>query len=212
LRIGILGTGVMAAALAEAWARSGHRVLVGGRSLERAEALAGRLGPEVTAADPARVAEESEAVLVAVAWEGVDEVLALAGAQAGSLAGKAVLDCTNAVDFATGLLRSPTGSVAEQIAARAVGAQVVKALHLYAGVGWLTPPAAGQPPRTVALCGDHEAALATAATLVRDLGGVPAVLGGLAHARQLEGVAGFVMGLVAAGHNPATAVPVVEQS
>lgn len=210
MRIGILGTGAMAAALAEAWGQRGHQVLVGGRSRDAAGAIAERLGGTVAATEPARLARVSDAVVVAVAWEGLDEALAHAGAGEGALAGKAVIDCTNAVDFGTGLLKPATGSAVQHVAERAVGGHVVKALHLFAGASWLAPTPEGRPRRTVAICGDDEAALATTATLIRDLGGVPAVLGGLAHARQLEEVAGFVMRVAALGHDPATAVPVVE--
>ncbi|MET8136994.1 NAD(P)-binding domain-containing protein [Streptomyces sp. NPDC005251] len=212
MRIGILGTGVMASALAEAWTRHGHHVLVGGRSQDRARAIAERLGDAVEAVGPMEVARASDAVVVAVAWEGLDHVLALAEAGEGSLAGKAVIDCTNAVEYTSGLLKPPTGSAVQHIAERAVGSHVVKALHLFAGMSWLAPTPTGQPKRTVAMCGDDTASLGIAAELIRDLGGVPAVIGGLEHARQLEDVAGFVMRLVAAGHNPVTAVPAVDRS
>jgi 8-hydroxy-5-deazaflavin:NADPH oxidoreductase len=212
VRIGILGTGVMASALAEAWTRSGHHVLVGGRSLDRAQAIAERLGEPVEASTPERVARASDVVVVAVAWEGLDPVLALAGAAEGSLAGKAVIDCTNAVNYASGTLKLTVGSAAEQVAERAVGAHVVKALHLFAGTSWLSPAPAGQPERTVAICGDDAAALDLTSELIRDLGAAPAVIGGLDHARQLEDVAGFVMRLVGAGRNPVTAVPFVDRS
>jgi predicted dinucleotide-binding enzyme len=211
MRIGILGTGVMASALAEAWVRRGHHVLVAGRSQDKARAIAERLGDAVEAVTPAQAAGASDAVVVAVAWEGLDHMLALAGAGEGSMAGKAVIDCTNAVDYASGLLKPPTGSAVQHIAGQAVGSRVVKALHLFAGASWLAPTPAGQPKRTVAMCGDDDAALGIAAELIRDLGGVPAVIGGLEHARQLEDVAGFVMRVVAAGHNPVTAVPFVER-
>jgi predicted dinucleotide-binding enzyme len=205
MRVGILGTGTMAAALAEAWARRGHAVLVGGRSPDRARALADRVGLGTAARTPAQLARESDAVVVAVAWEGVGPVLTLAGAAEGSLAGKALVDCVNAVDYTTGLLLPPTGSAAEHIASLAPGAHVVKALHLFPGTTWLTAPPPVAP--TVALCGDDPTALATTSTLVQALGATPAVLGDLTHARQLESVAGFVMRLAATGHNPSTAVP-----
>jgi len=209
VHIGILGTGGMAAALAQAWTRAGHDILVGGRSLERARTLAGPLGDRVQAAAPADVAAGSDVVIVAVAWEGLDEVIALAGGSEGAFAGKPIIECTNAVDYATGLLKPERGSAAEHVAALAPGGHVVKALHLYAGTSWLTAPGPGAPVRTVAICGDDARALAVASGLIRDLGGEPAVVGGLAHARQLEGVAGFVMALVAGGHDPVTAVPSV---
>lgn len=43
--------------------------------------------------------------------------------------------------------------------------------------------------------------------LVRDVGGTPAVLGALDRVRQLEEVAGFVIGLSFAGFDPRSAVP-----
>ena len=66
-----------------------------------------------------------------------------------------------------------------------------------------------EAPATVAMCGDDPAALRTVGQLVRDVGGVPAVLGSLDRARQLEEVAGFVIGLAFAGADPRFAVPSV---
>jgi 8-hydroxy-5-deazaflavin:NADPH oxidoreductase len=61
----------------------------------------------------------------------------------------------------------------------------------------------------VAMCGDDPAALRTVGQLVRDAGGVPAVLGPLDRTRQLEEVAGFVIGLAFAGVDPGSAIPSV---
>jgi predicted dinucleotide-binding enzyme len=209
MRIGILGTGNMASALAQAWSRAGHSILVGGRAIERSNAIAEQLGDTVEATSTADAVSRSDAVFIAVAWEGIDDILALAGGPDGALAGKTIVDCTNPVDYASGMLKPPTGSAAERIGELAAGGHVVKALHLFAGTSWLSPPPPEQPVRTVAICGDDPAALDTASTLIRDLGATPAVIGGLDHARQLEDVAAFVIALVAAGANPTTAVPYV---
>jgi 8-hydroxy-5-deazaflavin:NADPH oxidoreductase len=131
----------------------------------------------------------------------------LADAPQGSLQGKTVVDCTNAVDYATFELKPSSGSAAEQVAELAPGAHVVKALHLFAGRSWLTPASPDAAPRTLAICGDHRPALESTAELVRALGGVPATIGPLKAARQLEDAAGLVMRLVAAGVGPITAVP-----
>ncbi|WP_342747028.1 NAD(P)-binding domain-containing protein [Nocardia amikacinitolerans] len=48
MRIGILGTGAMAAALGGRWARAGHDVTVAGRSQDKARMLATRLGVRAT--------------------------------------------------------------------------------------------------------------------------------------------------------------------
>ncbi|MGH3488917.1 MAG: hypothetical protein ACRDP8_13525 [Actinopolymorphaceae bacterium] len=60
---------------------------------------------------------------------------------------------------------------------------------------------------TVAMCGDDQAALGLISELVRDVGGAPAVLGPLDRVRQLEEVAGFVIGLAFAGSDPNSAIP-----
>jgi 8-hydroxy-5-deazaflavin:NADPH oxidoreductase len=212
MRIGILGTGSMAAALAQAWVRAGHTVALGGRSAAKAAALAERLGDGVTATAPGDLSRGSDAVVIAVSWDGIDDALKAAGAPEGYLAGTTLIDCTNAVDFASGRLIPASGSAVEYIAGVAVGANVVKALHLYAGQSWLTPVPSDAPPRVVAMCGNDKAALDIAGELVRDVGGAPVVIGGLERGRQLEEVAGFVVSLVRAGINPVTAIPAVTGS
>ncbi|MET7636279.1 hypothetical protein ACWCW2_42880 [Streptomyces sp. NPDC001773] len=62
----------------------------------------------------------------------------------------------------------------------------------------------------MAICGSERSALDLATALIGDLGGQTAVIGGLDSARQLEEAAGFVMKVVASGHNPRLAVPDVD--
>jgi 8-hydroxy-5-deazaflavin:NADPH oxidoreductase len=208
MRIGILGTGTLAAALGEGWARAGHEVVIGGRSPERARELAERLGRGVRAVPPRAVVLGRDAVLLAVAWDGVEDMLRGAGADGGSLAGTPLIEPTNAVEHGVGVLLTGDGDpVAKRIAAWAPGARVVKAFHLFPAGRWVTRPGDGEPPATVAMCGDDPEALDVVGTLVRDVGGVPAVLGSLDRVRQLEEVAGFVIGLAFAGVDPNSAVP-----
>lgn len=204
MKIGFLGTGNLAITLGTAWARAGHDVFVAGRSSEKAAKVAGEVGG--TSIEAAGLGAIADVVVIAVAWDGIEDALSLAGAPGGSLADKPVIDCTNALDFTTGRLRPETGSAAERVAGLAPGAHVVKALHMYAGMSWLAADP-GSPRPTVAICGDDAKALAITSTLIADLGGATAIVGGLTKARQLEEAAGFVMSLVAAGHNPRTAVP-----
>ncbi|GIF14216.1 NADPH-dependent F420 reductase [Actinoplanes teichomyceticus] len=205
MRIGILGTGTLAVALATGWARTGHDIVIGGRSFERAEAAAKASG--VRARPLCEVAEHAAAVLLSVRWEGVADILQAVGAPAGALAGKPLIDPTNAVDHGIGVLRTESGrAAAHRVAELAPGAHVVKAFHLFPSTHWssLSSPAA-----VVAMCGDDRRALEVVGALVRDIGGVPAVIGGLDRARQLEEVAGFVIALAFAGIDPRSAVPAV---
>jgi 8-hydroxy-5-deazaflavin:NADPH oxidoreductase len=208
VNITVIGTGTLAVALGRAWAEAGHTLRVTGRDRGHAGTAAGRIGPAATAVDPGEAATGADVLVVAVAWEGLEAAVRLVGA-GGSLAGRTVVDCTNPVDFATGRLLPVTGSAAELVARSAPGARVVKALNLFAGASW---PYRGPGPQAplVPLCGDDPDALARVGVLVGDLGGRPVVFGDLAASRQVEEAAGFVVRLVATGHNPRLAVPDVE--
>jgi hypothetical protein len=205
MRIGILGTGNLATALAIGWTRAGHDISIGGRSPERAEAAAKASGAR--ARRPAEVAVDADAVLLSVHWEGIADILTAAGAPGGSLADRPLIDPTNAVEHGIGVLRTGSGrAIAQHVAELAPGAHVVKALHLFPSTRWTTPASS---PVAVPMCGDDPGALEIVGSLVRDIGGVPAVLGGLDRARQLEEVAGFVIALAFAGVDPQSAIPAV---
>src|SRR5262245_42440664 len=96
MRIGILGAGLMAGALGEQWRRAGHELMVSGRDPGKAALLARQLGGRSgTFREAARF---GEVTLLAVRAEGAFDVLATAGAGEGALAGRALIDCTNAVE------------------------------------------------------------------------------------------------------------------
>jgi predicted dinucleotide-binding enzyme len=210
MRIGIIGTGQMAAALGGGWARAGHDVLFGGRSPGRAAELAERTGPGCRGGDPREAAEFGEAVLLAVPADAVADALARAGAADGALAGRALIDCTNA--FAPGAFQAAPDSfvlaedaMAERVARLAAGARVVKAFNVCAAEVW-----ASDLPLSVPLCGDDPEAVDTVATLVKDLGFHPIPAGRLDRARHLEATAVFVIGLWFAGHDARTMLPPLE--
>ncbi|WP_234010399.1 hypothetical protein [Streptomyces sp. SPB074] len=119
-----------------------------------------------------------------------------------------MIDPTNAVAHGVGVpLTGPGESMARRIAGLAPGARVVTAFHLFPAGRWTGTAGGGPAGVTVAMCGDDAVALRVVGTLARDVGGTPAVLGTLDRARQLEEVAGFVIGLVFAGFDPGSAVP-----
>ncbi|GIJ11834.1 NADPH-dependent F420 reductase [Micromonospora andamanensis] len=207
MRIGILGTGTLATALATAWTRAGHDISIAGRSPQRTDAAANMSGAH--ARQLPDIADHVDVVLLCVHWEGITDILTAAGAPAGTLAGKPLIDPTNAVDHGIGVLRTDPGrAIAHHVADLAPGAHVVKALHLFPSTQWTTP---APTPVTVAMCGDDPEAVEIVGSLVRDIGGIPAVLGGLDRARQLEEVAGFVITLAFAAVDPQSAIPAVAQ-
>ncbi|VVJ24401.1 NADP oxidoreductase [Amycolatopsis camponoti] len=186
MRIGIFGTGGMADALGTHWARAGHELLVSGRS---PDALAKRLGAR--SGTWREVASQAEVLLLALPADAVFEVLA----EAGSLTGKVLVDCTNQPGTPDDL--PPGTPVASRIAAAAPDAHVVKAFNLAHVDVWRNPPRT----LTVPLCGDDPAALDAVRTLVRDVGCAPVDGGGLDRAALLEATAAFVIGLWFAGED-----------
>src|SRR5688500_8556137 len=90
LHIAVLGAGHMARAPAPHWTRPGRELVVAGRTPATVASLAADLGAGTRSWRDA--AEWADVVLLAVHWAGVDDALAAAGADDGTLAGKVVID------------------------------------------------------------------------------------------------------------------------
>ncbi|MFJ6070848.1 NADPH-dependent F420 reductase [Streptomyces sp. NPDC093065] len=194
MRIGVLGTGNMADALATHWVRAGHQVAIGGRDARKAERLATRMGGGVQPASlRAAVEFGQEVVLAALPFgAGADVARDLSAA----LEGKVLLDCSNPVGPGFRLLTEGGPSAARQLAAAAPGAHVVKAFNLCHEDVWrMRPPVFDGRPLAVPVCGDDETALARVRELVRDVGGDPVAGGGLDRAGLLEATAALFIAL-----------------
>ena len=204
MRIGVLGAGNMADALATRWARAGHRVRIGARTPEKAVALAERVGGGAAGGTLREAAGFGEVVLLAVWYEGVEAVLREAGAADGVLDGRVLLDCTNPTSPPRFVLKTGDGpSVARRIAELAPGARVVKGFNLCHDSVWRrTPPVPGDRPLGVPLCGDDPDAVAAVERLVRDVGCEPLFGGGLDRAGLLEATAAFALGVYFGGKRP----------
>ncbi|SPF05690.1 NADPH-dependent F420 reductase [Streptomyces sp. MA5143a] len=193
MRIGVLGTGNMADALAAHWVRAGHEVTIGGRNAQKAERLAARLGGSAQPAGLRAAAEFAQVVLAALPFGAGASV---ARELRAALRGKVLIDCSNPVGPGFRLLTRNGLSAAQQLAAAAPGTQVVKAFNLcHENVWRMSPPVFDGRPLAVPVCGDDETALALVHQLVRDVGCEPVVGGGLERAGLLEATAAFFIGL-----------------
>ncbi|RFS86157.1 NADP oxidoreductase [Actinomadura spongiicola] len=202
MRIGVLGAGRMTEALVPGWVSAGHDVLIGGRGLGKTADLAGRVGARAGTLRDA--AEFGDTVLVAVLLDGLHGTLRAAGAPDGTLAGKTVIDCGNAVDIADFSQVTFAGgrSMAEEIARLSPGAHVVKAFNqAHADVWRMRPVALDGRPLTVPIAGAEEGKPA-ARTLITDLGAEPLDTGDLTQARHLEAMAIIVIRLLLSGADP----------
>ncbi|MEU5256243.1 NADPH-dependent F420 reductase [Streptomyces longwoodensis] len=193
MRIGVLGTGNMADALATHWVRAGHEVAVGGRDLHKAERLATRLGGGAQPVSLRAAAEFGQVVLAALPFgAGTGVVRELRAV----LDGKVLIDCCNPVGPGFRLLTRGGPSAAEQLAAAAPGAHVVKAFNLCHEDVWRMPAPVFDGRRlAVPVCGDDGTALALVHRLVRQVGCEPVAGGPLERAGLLEATAALFIGL-----------------
>ncbi|MFH9348809.1 NADPH-dependent F420 reductase [Kitasatospora sp. NPDC017646] len=196
MRIGILGTGSMAAALGGAWVRAGHDVRVGGRDVAAARRLAAEIGA-AGGGEPADAARFGEAVLVALP---AGAAVPVVGSLAGELAGRVLLDCT--VPMAPGAdgpaltTGGATDSVARQLASAAPAARVSKVFGICHESIWSMPrPSFEGAPLGVPYCADDRVAGHLTADLVGSMGCLPVHCGGLDRAGLLEAVAVFAIGV-----------------
>lgn len=127
MKIGILGSGLMGATIGTVFARMGHEVIFSySRSEQKLRNLATAAGPNARAGVPREAAEQAELIVLSVHWSRLDDVLV----QAGDLAGKIVLSCTNPLDASNlELVVAHTDSGAETIARKLPDSRIVAAFQ-----------------------------------------------------------------------------------
>ncbi len=169
MKIGILGDGNVGGALARGLARAGHQVKAVGKD---------RAAMRETAA-------RAEIVLLAVPFGALDDVVREAG---DALAGKTVVDVTNALDAKMNLAVGHSTSGAEELQKKLPKARVVKAFntvfaqHMDSG-------RLGGKPITAFVAADDAAAKASVLSLAKDIGFDAVDAGPLRSARLLEPMA-----------------------
>jgi predicted dinucleotide-binding enzyme len=186
MRIGILGSGLMGGKLGALFARAGHEVVFSyARSREKLATLAREAGAGARAGTVGEAVRRADAVLLAVHWSRLDDVLA----QCGDLPGTLLVSCSlpmNADD--TALVIAHQSSGAETLAARVPGAHVVSAFNTVPSEVLFGVFAARHRPLRPSLvyCGDDAAAKKTTAQLIRDVGFEAVDAGPLRIARYTE--------------------------
>lgn len=194
MEISIIGTGNMARGIGTRALDGGHDVTFYGTTRENAQGLAGELSRSAKAAavgDPL----EGDVVVLALWYPVTREVVERYG---DALDGKVVVDISNPVNTETFERIVPdAGSGAQEVAAAAPGARVVKAFNTTFAGTVAAGEVSGQP-LDVLLAADDEEAKQTVASVAED-GGLRAVdAGPLERARELE-AAGYLHMVVQEG-------------
>lgn len=195
-RIAVIGgTGPQGKGLGYRFARHGHDVVIGSRAADKASAVADEVATRlkqvagtgtVTGAANADACADADVVLLAVPWDGHDDLVATL-----PLAGKVVISCVNPLAFDK---HGPSGrpvdggesSAAEHAARLAPDARVVGAFHHVAAAS-LWSEEEYLDHEDVLVCGDDAQARELVMELARTVTGKTGINAGrLRLARQLE--------------------------
>ena len=190
MRIGVLGTGMVGTTISSRLVELGHDVVMGSRTATNEKAAAWVAGHPERAAAGTFADAAAHGELLVNATGGVHSVEVLGSVPEGDLAGKVLVDVSNAI-VAHGPLRlDPVldDSVAERLQRAHPDLLVVKALNTLTAALMVRPDLLPEPT-DVFVAGDDDAAKAQVRRLLESFGW-PADrvrdLGGLGAARALE--------------------------
>ncbi|WP_218082048.1 NADPH-dependent F420 reductase [Anthocerotibacter panamensis] len=188
MNIAIIGSGNVGSTLGRRWAEHGHHdVIFGVRDPEspKIQDLIAEIGAHACTDTLPEAVAQAPVVVLTTPWAAAQDAIQAMG----DLTGKTLIDCTNPIQPGlAGLSIGHTTCAAEQIAAWAQGAKVVKAFNTTGSKNMSNPQYPGGQ-LSMFLCGDDVTAKQTAAGLVAELGFDVIDTGALFTARYLEPLA-----------------------
>lgn len=188
MKVGVLGSGVVATVLASGFLKHGHAVMVGSRTPDKLKDWA-NANPRGKTGTLAEAAAFGEVIVLAVKGNAAAEVLRLAGA--GNLKAKTIIDACNPIEDAPpvkGVLQfytQPNESLMEQLQSEFPDARLVKAFNSVGNTLMVNPKFAGGKP-TMFICGNDESAKKTVSEILDQFGWETADMGAAEAARAIE--------------------------
>jgi predicted dinucleotide-binding enzyme len=177
----------MGGKLGTLFARAGHHVVFSyARQQVKLRTLARDAGENARAGTPREAAQDPDAVLLAVHWLRVDDVLG----QAGDLSGKVIVTCSLPMDVGnTELVIGRASSGTEELAKKVPKARIVCAFNTVLSEVLFSAYNARHRKahrHSLVYCGDDAGSKEVAAELIRDVGFHPVDAGSLRMARYTE--------------------------
>ena len=163
MKIAIIGAGSVGMALANAWHRAGHDIVLGVRTPATEGAFA--------QISPSDAAQMCGVILLALPWAAAQSVVQTLG----HLADKVVIDCMNPLGLVDGKLGLVVGhdvSGAELVRSWALGGHIVKALN-QVGAEVMADTSGFADPPVMFVAGDDATAKAIVVGLISDIGFAP---------------------------------------
>lgn len=188
MKIGIIGSGTVATALASGFLKHGHDVTLGTRTASKLADWS-KKNPKARVGGFAEAAKFGELVILAV--KGTVAMEALRAAGTANFAGKPVVDATNPIADAppvNGVLKFFTSlddSLMERLQREFKEARFVKAFNSVGSALMVNPQLKGGKP-TMFICGNDEAAKKTVRGILDQFGWETADMGKAEAARAIE--------------------------
>jgi 8-hydroxy-5-deazaflavin:NADPH oxidoreductase len=187
MKIGVVGSGLVAQTLGAGFRKHGHEVMLGTREARKLADWAAK-NPGARVGDFAATAAFGEIVVLSVAGTAALDVLRLAGAA--NISGKTVIDTCNpaggpAVNGVLTFFTSLTDSLMERLQKAYPDAHFVKAFNSVGAAQMIDPQFALGPP-TMFICGDHDESKRVVTMLLDQVGWETADMGAIEAARAIE--------------------------
>jgi 8-hydroxy-5-deazaflavin:NADPH oxidoreductase len=188
MKIGVLGSGVVAQTLGAGFLKHGYGVMAGTRDQTKLMEWA-TANPRAFLGSFSDAAAYGDVIVLAVKGTASSDALRAAGSA--RIAGKVVIDTTNPiadappVDGVLQFFTKPNESLMEQLQREFPATRLVKAFNSV-GSGQMVDPQYGNGKPTMFICGNDETAKKTVAAILEKFGWESADMGKAAAARAIE--------------------------
>src|ERR1700756_1778834 len=207
MKIGVIGAGHIGGTIGGLWTKAGHPVFLSSRHPEELQDLVARLGPLAQAGTVDKAIAFGDVIFIAVPYGALPQI---GRDYSKSLAGKIVLDASNAV-------ASRDGAITDEVERNGIGVtsqkylpgtRLVRAFNTLSYTILAREANRPAPRLAVPIAGDDQEAVQVAARLVRDAGFDPVVVGKLADAIRFQrGAPGYGQNATAAEFRQKLSLP-----
>jgi predicted dinucleotide-binding enzyme len=184
-RIGVIGSGNIGGTIGGLWVKKGHSVFFSSRHPEELKDMIAKLGSLAKAGTVEEAVAFGDVLFIAVPYGAVPQI---GKDYSEKMKGKVMLDACNAVS-------SRDGAIADEVEQNGIGVttqkyfpgvRVVRAFNTMSYMIFAREANRPDPKLAIPIAGDDRQALQVAATLVRDAGFDPVIVGTLADARRFQ--------------------------
>jgi 8-hydroxy-5-deazaflavin:NADPH oxidoreductase len=184
-RIGVIGSGNIGGTIGGLWVKKGHSVFFSSRHPEELKDMIAKLGSLAKAGTVEEAVAFGDVLFIAVPYGAVPQI---GKDYSAKMKGKVMLDACNAVS-------SRDGAIADEVEQNGIGVttqkyfpgvRVVRAFNTMSYMIFAREANRPDPKLAIPIAGDDRQALQVAATLVRDAGFDPVIVGTLADARRFQ--------------------------